>query len=49
MPGMRTSSASIDGAAGLRSDNDNLPEVEPAWWADYRSRLETVAREAGRA
>ncbi|SDK47420.1 Protein of unknown function [Nonomuraea jiangxiensis] len=37
----------IDGAAGLRSDNDNLPPGDQAWWADYRDRLEEVARKAG--
>jgi hypothetical protein len=36
----------IDGTAGLRSDNDNLPPVDQAWWEDYRSQLERVAREA---
>jgi uncharacterized damage-inducible protein DinB len=36
----------IDGAAGLRRDNDNLPEVESAWWADYRERLEQAAQSA---
>jgi hypothetical protein len=36
----------IDGTAGLRPDNDNLPPVDQAWWEDYRSRLERVAREA---
>jgi len=35
----------IDGAAGLRRDNDNLPPVNPDWWGDYRDRLERVARE----
>jgi hypothetical protein len=39
----------IDGAAGLRADNSNLPTTDAAWWADYRDRLERVAREAGRA
>ena len=34
----------IDGSAGLRPDNDNLAEGDAAWWADYRNRLETVAR-----
>ena len=34
----------IDGAAGLRPDNDNLAPGNQAWWADYRSRLERVAR-----
>jgi len=38
----------IDGAAGLRLDNDNMPSVEPKWWEDYRNRLEQAAREAGR-
>jgi uncharacterized damage-inducible protein DinB len=38
----------IDGAAGLRLDNDNLPAVEPKWWEDYRNRLEQAARQAGR-
>jgi uncharacterized damage-inducible protein DinB len=38
----------VDGAAGLRADNDNLPEgVDGNWWAGYRERLEQTAREAG--
>jgi uncharacterized damage-inducible protein DinB len=37
----------IDGAAGLRADNSNLPEGDVAWWADYRDRVETAARAAG--
>jgi uncharacterized damage-inducible protein DinB len=37
----------IDGAAGLRAGNDNMPPVGQAWWESYRSRLERVAREAG--
>ncbi len=37
----------IDGAAGLRADNDNLPEGDAAWWADYRDRVEAAARAAG--
>jgi hypothetical protein len=36
----------IDGAAGLRPDNDNMAPGDQAWWADYRSQLERVAREA---
>jgi hypothetical protein len=36
----------IDGAAGWRADNDNLPEFNQASWTTYRDRLETVAREA---
>ncbi|MGH9137304.1 MAG: DinB family protein [Acidimicrobiales bacterium] len=38
----------IDGAAGLREDNDNLAPGDQAWWDSYRSRLERVAREATR-
>ncbi len=37
----------IDGAAGLRDGNDNMAPGDQAWWANYRSRLERVAREAG--
>ncbi|HEX6499698.1 MAG TPA: DinB family protein [Micromonosporaceae bacterium] len=37
----------IDGAAGLRNGNDNLPRVDQAWWDTYRARLEQVAREVG--
>ena len=39
----------IDGAAGLRLGNDNMPEGDQTWWDDYRDRLERAAREAGRA
>lgn len=39
----------IDGAAGLRADNENLPGGDEAWWEAYRARLERVAREAGAA
>jgi Protein of unknown function (DUF664) len=39
----------IDGAAGLRKDNDNLAPGDQAWWESYRDRLERVAREAGSA
>jgi uncharacterized damage-inducible protein DinB len=39
----------IDGAVGLRADNDNLPPgVDEDWWARYRARLEDVATAAGR-
>jgi hypothetical protein len=38
----------IDGAVGVRQDNSNLPGEDAAWWADYRSRLEDVARQAAR-
>jgi uncharacterized damage-inducible protein DinB len=36
----------IDGAAGLRQGNDNLPPADQAWWAEYRERLERAAHEA---
>ncbi len=37
----------IDGAAGLRPDNDNLPpSVDSAWWEGHRAKLEQAAREA---
>jgi hypothetical protein len=36
----------IDGAAGLRANNSNLPPREQEWWAGYRDRLEAAAREA---
>ena len=39
----------IDGAAGLRADNDNMAPVDAAWWQDYRDHLERVARQAGNA
>jgi hypothetical protein len=37
----------IDGAIGWRTDDDGLPAVDRAWWANYRGRLERVARESG--
>lgn len=37
----------IDGAAGLREGNANLPDVDQAWLAGYRDRLEAAARAAG--
>jgi uncharacterized damage-inducible protein DinB len=36
----------IDGAVGLRRDNDNLPPGTPDWWSDYRDRVEQAARQA---
>jgi uncharacterized damage-inducible protein DinB len=38
----------VDGAAGLRDGNDNLPDLDRAAWDDYRDRLEAVARQASR-
>jgi uncharacterized damage-inducible protein DinB len=36
----------IDGAVGLRADNDNMAPGDEAWWESYRGRLEQAAREA---
>jgi uncharacterized damage-inducible protein DinB len=36
----------IDGAAGLRADNDNMAPGDTAWWESYRARLESAARQA---
>jgi uncharacterized damage-inducible protein DinB len=37
----------VDGAAGLRPDNSNLPpDVDDDWWRSYRARVEQVARTA---
>jgi Protein of unknown function (DUF664) len=36
----------IDGAAGLRRDNDNMVPGDQAWWQDYRSRVEQAATRA---
>ena len=33
----------IDGSAGLRPANDNLPDGDTQWWADYRARVEQAA------
>lgn len=33
----------IDGSLGLLPGNDNLPDRDASWWADYRDRLERVA------
>jgi hypothetical protein len=39
----------IDGAAGVRADNSNLPDVDQAWWAEYHDRVERAARAAAQA
>ena len=36
----------IDGAVGVRSDNDNLPPGDRDWWQTYRARVEAAARAA---
>lgn len=37
----------IDGAAGLRAANSNLPDQDPDWWRAYHEKLEQVARQVG--
>jgi uncharacterized damage-inducible protein DinB len=37
----------IDGTAGMRPGSDNLAPGDEAWWAQYRDRVESAAREAG--
>ena len=37
----------IDGAVGLRPDNDNMAFEDPDAWSTYRAQLEQVARRAG--
>ncbi|BAL91130.1 hypothetical protein AMIS_59100 [Actinoplanes missouriensis 431] len=34
----------IDGDAGVRRTNSNMPDEDRQWWSAYRDRLETVAR-----
>ncbi|MEW1684898.1 DinB family protein [Streptomyces sp. NPDC093594] len=36
----------MDGAAGERAGSNSLPSSDPAWWKDYRDRLERTARDA---
>jgi catechol 2,3-dioxygenase-like lactoylglutathione lyase family enzyme/uncharacterized damage-inducible protein DinB len=36
----------IDGAVGLRVGNDNMAPGDEAWWAGYRDRVESAARQA---
>ncbi|MGH3730842.1 MAG: DinB family protein [Micromonosporaceae bacterium] len=33
----------VDGAAGMREDNDNLPPEDQAWWGTYHERLRQLA------
>jgi len=37
----------IDGSAGIRKGGENLPSSDPAFWTEYRDRVERAAREAG--
>ena len=39
----------IDGAAGLRAANGNLPDGDREWWTAYRNRLEQVAQRSRRS
>ena len=39
----------IDGAAGLRDDNTNMPPGDRAWWEGYRAQVEHAAQQAGRS
>jgi len=39
----------IDGAVGLRQDNDNMAPGDRAWWERYRDRLERAAKQAALA
>jgi hypothetical protein len=36
----------IDGTAGLRTDEHNLPSADRTWWAAHRDRVERAARAA---
>jgi Protein of unknown function (DUF664) len=38
----------IDGAAGLRAADGNLPDGDREWWVAYRNRLEQVAQRSRR-
>ncbi|GIH67179.1 DinB family protein [Microbispora siamensis] len=38
----------VDGAAGVRDGNLNLPSGDQEWWESYRNRLEQTARQAAR-
>jgi hypothetical protein len=39
----------IDGAVGVRRDNDNMAPGDRAWWQRHRDRLERAAKQAGSA
>ena len=36
----------VDGSAGWRADNPNLPPGDAQWWVDYHQRVEQAAQEA---
>lgn len=35
----------VDGSVGLRQGSDSMADGDPAWWQDYRDRLEETARQ----
>lgn len=35
----------IDGAAGLREANSNLPDADGAWWEAYREKVQAAAQQ----
>ncbi|MFI6938727.1 DinB family protein [Streptomyces sp. NPDC050418] len=37
----------IDGSAGMKQGNENLPSTEGSWWQSHYDRLEAAAKEAG--
>ncbi|MFG2291917.1 DinB family protein [Streptomyces sp. NPDC048603] len=39
----------MDGATGMNRGNDSMPSDDPAWWAEYRGRLELAAAKAAEA
>jgi hypothetical protein len=36
----------LDGSAGFRPDNTNVPSHDEQWWSDHRSQVEAAARAA---
>jgi hypothetical protein len=36
----------LDGAAGIATDNPDLPQHDAAWWENYRAQVERAARAA---
>ncbi|WP_199547139.1 DinB family protein [Streptomyces sp. N35] len=37
----------VDGAAGMKQGNENLPSTDTEWWKAHYERLEAAAKEAG--
>jgi uncharacterized damage-inducible protein DinB len=38
----------IDGAAGIRPENSNMPDEDALWWIGYRERVEQAAQQAAK-